>query len=192
MKTNRKEHRDRKNTALAFLSFMCLSLGFYSFGLSQPHVGARSLLDAVVVVEAFQQLPEESVNKTQAITVENLDLWVGNYTDRYFESRAQRSEVRALLHCLLNRESKHGADSGHGDGGKAGGPLQYHQPTWESYRKLMIKEGLVTEIGSRYDMEQAIHTTVWAISTNRAKAWGPVYRDMKGSDYATCQTPSWY
>lgn len=121
---------------------------------------------------------------------QNYDSWVGYYTDKYFTNPTQRSEVRMIMHCLLHRESKHDTDKGHGDGGRAGGPLQYHQLTWNGYRKMMMDKGLVDEIGSRYDQEQAIETTVWAISTGRAKAWGPILRDMNGSDYATCPTPT--
>jgi hypothetical protein len=122
---------------------------------------------------------------------ENVDTWVGKYVDQYFKDH-RKSEVRMIMHCLLHRESGHGASKGHGDGGKAGGPLQFHQPTWNGYRKIMFDRGLITEIGSRYDAEQAIHTTVWAIADGRARAWGPIYRHSKGSDFATCQTPSWY
>jgi hypothetical protein len=121
----------------------------------------------------------------------NIDTWVGKYVDQYFKDH-RKSEVRMIMHCLLHRESGHGASKGHGDGGKAGGPLQFHQPTWDGYRKIMLDRGLITEIGSRYDAEQAIHTTVWAIADGRARAWGPIYRHSKGSDFAVCQTPSWY
>lgn len=123
------------------------------------------------------------------------DYWVGKYTDKYFDLNSQRSEVRMIMQCLLHRESghqPHDANGPHGDGGKAGGILQYHAPTWIGYRKIMMDEGLVSEIGSRYNPEQAIETTVWAISTGRAKAWGPILRDSNGLDYASCQTPSWY
>jgi hypothetical protein len=131
----------------------------------------------------------------EEVFVENLDYWVGKYTDKYFETNTRRSEVRMLMHCLLHRESGHQAhdeNGPHGDSGKAGGILQFHQPTWEGYRKKMMNAGLVEEIGSRYNPEQAIETTVWAISTGRAYAWGPVARDSKGSNFASCQTPSWY
>lgn len=132
---------------------------------------------------------------TEERMVESIDTWVGKYVDKYFEKNTQRSEVRMLMHCLLHRESghqPHDANGPHGDNGKAGGILQFHQPTWEGYRKLMIKDGLVGEIGSRYNPEQAIETTVWAISTGRAYAWGPVARASKGSDFATCPVPSFY
>lgn len=123
----------------------------------------------------------------------NADYWVGEYVDKYFTSPAQQSEMRMIMHCLLNRETKHDLDKGHGDGGKAGGPLQFHQPTWEGYRKIMIERGLVDEVGSRYDQEQAIETTVWAIKDGRAKAWGPILRWSNGNAYAhSCPIPSWY
>lgn len=143
------------------------------------------MADNIIVVE-------EEVVEVREIPLQNYDTWVGQATDHFFVSNSQRSEVRMILHCLLHREAVHGTNKGHGDGGRAGGPLQFHQPTWDAYRKLMIQEGEATEIGSRYDMEQAIWTTAWAIKDGRAMAWGPVLRYSNGSNYAACQSPSWY
>lgn len=103
-----------------------------------------------------------------------------------------KSESLMIMHCLAHRENGHAANRHCGDSGKACGPFQFHQPTWEGYRKLMIKAGLATEIGDRYDKKESARTTAWAISTNRAYAWGPILRDSEGSNYAACQTPSWY
>lgn len=104
------------------------------------------------------------------------DVLVAKYAQRYGSTPSEVNHIKVLLHCLLFRETGYGSNKGHGDNGKAGGPLQFHQPTWDSYRKIMQQRGLVTEIGSRYDMAQAIETTAWAISDGRAKAWGPVLR----------------
>lgn len=148
----------------------------------------------IQTVKAYEEirLPIESICETDLC---RFDYWVGKYTDKYFESNSQRSEVRMIMQCLLHRESghqPHDENGPHGDGGKAGGILQYHAPTWIAYRKIMMDEGLISEISSRYNPEQAIETTVWAISTGRAYAWGPVLRKSKGSDYAACQVPSFY
>jgi hypothetical protein len=102
------------------------------------------------------------------------------------------SESLMIMHCLAHRESGHGASNAHGDGGLAGGPFQFHEETWQRMRKQMFKQGVADEIGSRYDLKEAVRTTAWAISQGRALEWGPILRDSKGSDFASCQTPSWY
>lgn len=120
------------------------------------------------------------------------DAWVAEYTDHYFTDGPRRSEVRMIMHCLLNREAGHGQGKGFGDGGLAGGPLQYHQSTWDGFRQIMLQRGLISEIGSRLDLKQAIHTTIWAIADGRAMNWGPILRRSEGIDRADCPVPSWY
>lgn len=123
---------------------------------------------------------------------EDIDTWVGDYVDLYFNKPSERSEMRMIMHCLLNRESVHGNNKGYGDNGKAGGPLQFHQPTWNAYRQIMIDRGIITDTGDRHDMKQAIHTAVWAIKDGRGLAWGPILRSSKGNNYAACEVPTWY
>ncbi len=129
------------------------------------------------------------------------DVWVGQYVDEYFELPGQRSEARMIMHCLLKQETAHGENKGHGDQGQAGGPLQYHQPTWERMRKWMMEEGEAEKIGSRYDLEESIKTTVWIMRQSEKPSkqrkgsiaeWGPIYRALKGSNRQTCPIPSWY
>lgn len=122
----------------------------------------------------------------------DIDQFTGDAVDEFFESPAQQSEMRMIMHCLLYRETKHDLSKGMGDGGRAGGPLQFWQATWEGYRKLMIDEGYTKEISDRYNLKEAIRTTVWAIKNDRAKAWGPIYRTLEGRTDATCPVPSWY
>lgn len=131
--------------------------------------------------EAPQKYPE----------LQEIDLMVGQAVDEFFTSPTQRSEVRMIIHCLLNRESKHNLIKDKGDNGKAEGVLQFHEETWVRFRKLMIKKGLATEVGSQYDLKEAIRTTVWAIKDNRAKNWGPILRFTQGRyQEATCPSPS--
>lgn len=116
-------------------------------------------------------IPPDDIQKT--------DEWVGKYVDQYCNSHYCRSRMRGIMHCLLTKESEHtfmDADDHHGDGGQAGGILQYWPDTWTGFRKIMISRGLITEIGSRYNPEQAIETTVWAILDKREGNWGPVNR----------------
>lgn len=105
---------------------------------------------------------------------------------------ARYSEALMIMHCLAHRENGHGGNpDAHGDNGLAGGPFQFHQATWNRMRGQMIKAGYATELGSRYDFKESARTTAWALANGRAKEWGPILRDSKGSDFATCQTPSW-
>lgn len=122
---------------------------------------------------------------------ENIDTWIGDSVDEFLPK--YKSEARMIMHCLAHRENGHGGNpDGHGDGGLAGGPFQFHQATWDRMRKQMIKEGKATEMGSRYDFKESARTTAWAISKGRGLEWGPILRDSKGNDFASCQTPSWY
>ena len=59
-------------------------------------------------------------------------------------------------------------------------------------RKQMIANGLATDISDPLNIKEATRTTAWAIANGRALEWGPILRDSKGSDFATCQKPSWY
>lgn len=98
-----------------------------------------------------------------------------------------KSESLMIMHCLAHRESGHGASNAHGDNGLAGGPFQFHEATWERMRKQMGEP-----FSTRYDFKEAARTTAWAIANGRALEWGPILRASKGSNYASCQVPSWY
>jgi hypothetical protein len=128
-----------------------------------------------------------SVVKAQEVAIEPIavplddiqktDYWLAKYVDKYFKTHYGRSRARATMGCLLSKESEHTfmtESDHHGDSGRAGGILQYWSDTWTGMRKIMIERGLVTEIGSRYNPEQAIETTVWALSDGREKNWGPI------------------
>lgn len=107
------------------------------------------------------------------------DSMVAKYVDKYCTKHYCRSRMRGIMHCLLTKESEHtfmDANDHHGDNGMAGGILQYWPDTWTGFRKIMMNKGIVTEIGSRYNPEQAIETTVWAILDGREGNWGPVKR----------------
>lgn len=104
------------------------------------------------------------------------DYFVGLYADEYGKSTGQKSKLRSIMHCLLNKETVHWNNKGHGDSGRAGGPLQFHETTWLRMRKQMLNTELVHEIGSRYDLEASIETTVWALTQGRGREWGPILR----------------
>jgi len=172
-------------------------LGYYNY--SRNHVRDNSDVinksgeqQSATPSAEVQEISISIVEEVEAKTERDADYLVGFYVDKYFQSDTQRSEMRMIMHCLLHRESNHYSDNNHGDGGLAGGPLQFHQATWVAYRKIMMEGYFVSEIGSRYDLEQAIETAVWAISDGRGLAWGPILRNSRGNNYASCQTPSWY
>lgn len=107
---------------------------------------------------------------------QQIDVWVNHYAFKYAKDRWTYIRTKALMHYLLLREQGYGGSDARGDGGLAAGPLQYHEATYQGYRAIMIKRGLVKDVGSRLDMENAIETTAWAINDGREVAWGPVYR----------------
>ena len=144
----------------------------------------------ITVTPTLRQEEQEAVvvTPTYEVTDEDLkksDELVGKYIEKYVTNervgddklvRYMKSKMRARMQCLLFKEAVHNNSKGHGDHGMAGGPLQFWEQTYIGYRKLMIKEGFVTEIGSRYDLDNAIETAVWATTSGREKAWGPVLR----------------
>jgi hypothetical protein len=81
-----------------------------------------------------------------------------------------------MLHYLLLREQNYGGSNNCGDSGKACGPLQFHEPTYIGYRKIMIQRRLIDIVGSRFNMDNAIETAAWAINDGREGAWGPIAR----------------
>ena len=115
----------------------------------------------------------EAVAPTPTPKVDDL---VDTYAKKYGNTTYRQNRTKAMLHFLLLREQNYGGSTNCGDGGKACGPLQFHEPTYIAYRKIMINRGLVTELGSRLDMENAIETAAWAINDGRESAWGPVAR----------------
>lgn len=114
-------------------------------------------------LQFYNAAQKASVRPRKAPTPEIATL-VAKYSTMYGTSR------QTLL-CLLEKESSYGKNKGHGDHGKAGGPLQFHQPTWNELRKKMGKP-----LGSRYNMEQSIETASWAISKGMGYLWGPIQR----------------
>jgi hypothetical protein len=119
---------------------------------------------------------DSGCQSVQYIPQETLDTMVHDYSYKYGKTSYERNRIKAMLHYLLLREQNYGGSEACGDGGKACGPLQFHEPTYISYRKIMIKRGLVNDMGSRLDMEDAIETTAWAIADGRERAWGPIAR----------------
>lgn len=108
---------------------------------------------------------------------QQISCWVVKYATKYTNNVYERSVMIAKLHFLLSKEAKHGNVKTCGDNSKACGPLQFWAQTWTRMRTQMLKAGLITEIGDRNNMEQAIETTAWAIANGREKEWGPLLRN---------------
>lgn len=171
-KSKRKTWTKEWLALLGLLLFLC-----YTGRLAFHDISGR--VSSAFASEIISPLP-----KTEQVMVpvpfyykeENIDQLVGDAVDEFYTTPGDRSHMRQLMHCLLYKETRHDHAKGHGDNGKAGGPLQFHQPTWEGYRDLMIDQGYAEEVGSRYDLKESIRTTVWAIKDGRGKAWGPILR----------------
>lgn len=115
-------------------------------------------------------------NEIREIQAQNLDTWVDKYAEKYATPKLTKSKLKYQLHCLLYYESGHYATNKCGDSGLACGAMQYHQATWAGFRNIMLKRELITEIGDRFNLEQAIETTAWAIADGREYNWGPILR----------------
>lgn len=137
----------------------------------QTQVQAEDLVwpvnkDAIVVTQ------EIKVDKPD----ENQDAWIREAAHQFANRQYPESYLKYQLHCLANKESGHHGTNNCGDGGKSCGMYQYRTGTWEGFRKIMMKQGLATEIGSLWDDKLAIFTTAWALSDGRHQNWGPWLR----------------
>ena len=144
-------------------------------------------LNEPIMVTAYSV---NTVQKEVEVKPDTIDQYIADAVDEFLPE--YESESKMIMHCLAHRESGHGASNKCGDSGKACGPFQFWEETWVRMRKQMISQGVADEIGDRYDLKEATRTTAWAISQKHALEWGPVSRASKGSDYATCQVPSFY
>jgi len=174
--------------ALLFISGHLFNDG----GQAQSSFVVRASEQMPQVVQKIEFIKTEFLPETEYDYFTQLSIWSAQATVE-FTPRNRRSEVKFILECLLHRESRHDDAGDHcGDSGKSCGILQFREATWIRMRKQMIKDGVATEIGSLYDDKEAIRTTAWAINNGNAKEWGPIFRDSKDINYASCQTPSWY
>lgn len=189
MKTyRRRAHKPYWGGAKLLLFTVALG-AFIQWLYSEPSKPISPIAEAHDVKPTFTPMPTPSATP-DPYRVDEMSVYISEAVQEFLPTH--KSESLMIMHCLAHRENGHAANNHCGDSGKACGPFQFHQPTWEGYRKLMIKAGVATEIGDRYDKKESARTTAWAISTNRAYAWGPILRDSEGSNYAACQTPSWY
>lgn len=190
-RNTRSLSRDYKLYRTQCLSKVLLALVFAGIvaGHSRQLATTEPYRPLIGEVKAVEGAGEVKVQSSPAPETDDMSIYISQAVQEFLPTH--KSESLMIMHCLAHRENGHAANRNCGDSGKACGPFQFHQPTWEGYRKLMIKEGKATEIGDRYDKKESARTTAWAIAGGRETAWGPIARDLKGSDYATCQAPSW-
>ena len=105
-----------------------------------------------------------------------IDCWIDKYANKFGATTDEKQQIKVKLHFLAYRESRYGLSEGCGDSGKACGFTQFWAGTWTANRKRMLDKGLITEIGDRLNVEQAIETTAWMLSIGQDNQWGPLKR----------------
>jgi hypothetical protein len=148
----------RKNTDVLWIIVLILFIVYYGWREKHPEPVISPLASPVYAEK------------------ETIDMIIDDCAQKYTSNVSQKSRMKAIIHFLLYKESKHGADKQMGDGGLAGGPMQFHEPTYSEYRKIMMQKGLVISMGSRFSIKDSIETAVWAIANGRGNAWGPLKR----------------
>jgi hypothetical protein len=152
---------------------MIFSLAFFvAYGYS--NISASASEDKVI-------LDHPVVKFTPTPTMTQLDKqasWIAEYAQKYARPEIGKSKslVTYQLACLAHKENGFHSNDHCGDDGLACGEYQFHQATWVQFREDMIKEGLVSEVGSRLDDQQATETTAWAITHGHDNDWGPLLR----------------
>lgn len=120
--------------------------------------------------------PDNGCISVQYSIPKTVDFLVDMYATKYGKTKWLQLRTKALVHFMLLREAAYGNTTTCGDSGLACGPLQFHEPTYISYRKQMISKGLAQDMGSRWDMENAIDTASYIINEGGENNWGPVAR----------------
>ncbi len=156
-----------------------------------PEISPQAVSGEIVSSGVEQVAIELGEVPAPTIAPDDMSVYISQAVQEFLPKH--KSEALMLMHCLAHRENGHaGNPNGFGDGGLAGGPYQFHQATWLRMRKQMIAQGVATEIGDRMDKNESTRTTAWAIANGRALEWGPILRDSKGNDFASCPVPHWY
>ena len=154
-----------------------------------PEISPQAVSGKIVSSGVEQVAIELGEVPAPTIAPDDMSVYISQAVQEFLPNN--KSEGLMIMHCLAHRENGHAANKNCGDSGKACGPFQFWQPTWEGMRKLMIKEGKATEIGDRYDKLESARTTAWALADGREMNWGPILRASKGNNFASCQVPSW-
>lgn len=170
--TDRQLAQCLRMLALAGFIVFWLLVSAYSRTQDQP------LISPIPEAEAKTTFTSRIISEAEAeeFTRQAIPNMVEMAANKYAKDTKQRNHLVYQLHCLLKHESNYGENKGFGDGGRAGGILQFHEPTYARMRNQMIKSGEATEFGSRMSASNAIETTAWALANGRGNEWGPVKR----------------
>lgn len=106
----------------------------------------------------------------------DLDELVDKFSNKYGKTTYLKNRTKAMIHYLLLRETNYGNSTGMGDGGLAGGPLQFHESTYVANSKRMMLLGLRDHVGTRFDLQDSIEVCAWMINQGQENQWGPIYR----------------
>jgi hypothetical protein len=170
-------HFDKVLAVLLFAYLMFLAFNFtksYATGMATDHWLNSLEYGTQPEVNIYFDLAPKKGLKEQTM---NIDLLVNEYATKYGKTLSDKHRIKVLVHFLLYREAGYGTNPNCGDSGKACGPLQYWEGTWNRMRGQMKRQGYIHEIGSRMDMEQSIETTAWAIANGHENEWGPISRN---------------
>lgn len=149
-------------------SAICLAL----LVLAVPRVNSKTASQSPsLVVEAKESIEQPRVETER----QRIDRLILESSQLYF-SKENEKQAELTLHCLIDKESKYNTNKGHGDGGLAGGPMQFHEDTYQRMRKHMMKNGYVNWKGTRYNLQDSIMTTAYALSEGWGTEWGPILR----------------
>ena len=152
--------------------------GVYDWIWQQPIYIQSPLKIEKRVYKILSPLPAEAEAKMEEVEIkpEDIDKIIAEAVEEFGKGEVDKAHLKQLTHCVIYAESKYWIDKQKGDNGKAAGPLQFWQGTWERMRKEMIKEGKATEIGTRNDLKEAVRTFVWAYKQGYGNEWGPLKR----------------
>jgi len=144
--------------------------------VSESYVGVISSLplQAAMTVKEVRTPSRLAVLPIMTPQPYSLDVLIGEAADRFANNKKSASDLRYQLHCLANKESKHGVFKTCGDSGKSCGLYQYREATWLGFRKIMLAKGLISELSTRWNDRDAILTTAWALADGKQMNWGPI------------------
>jgi len=178
LKTKLKRQLRKQTTGLKLARNWLIFLALFLIGRRiYVSIPTPIVSPAVHIVEAREEpRPAPRVSESPKKEEVSYSELIEKYARKFSKNKTEEYRLTYLLHCLLKHESYYYLNQNCGDNGKACGPLQFHQETWNRFREQMLKEGLITEIGNRENPEQAIETTAWALTHGKENEWGPIRR----------------
>ena len=145
-------------------------------------VNSQYRMDAGVGYEFLSPVPSESLSEAtpSGKTINNVVEYTQialKHLPKYYPEVREQSKIMPVFSCLLRNEAGHGMNKSCGDGGRACGVVQFHEPTYIRNRRDMMKKGLAEYMGSRMDPDNAIETMIYMFSIGQGNQWGPFFRE---------------